>query len=886
MKSLSERLSTAEADLRKLHEEARNLGLTLNEIKKLSLEEEEEVVVEKAPPPRLPLKLVDPEAIPEPEKSAPVPEKDVFILEKPPLAPPSLPAYSSSFEMQLGRVWFVRIGILLLTTGLVFLSSYTYKNYVQDLGPGIRLALLYLFTGSLTGVGLFCEQWKESLRNYGRIVAAGGLAALYYTSYAAHNVEALRVIESSVTGSLLLIATALLCGGVSLWKNSKLMLGTCLALAFYAVILNPLGWMIGLSALVLSLGGSLIARKNRWTELHYIGLAGSYFSYAWWAFTTPSFPPGMEWFLAAFWGLFVGLTLIEKIPEHRVFCSLNHSAFFLLFSINPLTRSWIDGQWLFALILGAAILAIGILARKNFPKQSFLLHLIKGLGLITLGIMLKLTGHQLFLTLLLESVILIAIHLKVSSRFLPIASYAIAGISVLAYLERTPLIPSYVWAIAALLWAAFAILHRMSQKEIREDQEWLPSVIGFVMMFLAISLGTLQDLADWKTMLLLGGTGVVTAVLHLKKAQLRLLFDFYWVSTAAASLALIGLLLTENHAGVLLTGGVLAFLLHLIHGMGIKRDGNPLEAQARTILSVFSFALGIGFLTAAINLGIPETSHRMLLYLTIPLLGTLLASKTRLSIYSSIPFFMHLALLEAFTYESVPLLAGLLILVTHLIVLRKFHGLMDQKILETVAFILASGFWLTWLILQLERSTDLFFIGTWTATALLLLDRIYPRKLLSLCSVPFFLFGIVVGWGVASAGYAEMWQVYLGLAAPLALHLGSCLLDRQPKHLLLGVLSLLALWFVITSQVDPSGRAASWAVLGTISLLVGLFAKSRAFRITALVILATTLGHVMVIDIVKLDPLPRILSFITLGLGLLGLGFVYNRWQDRLKQIL
>jgi uncharacterized membrane protein len=42
----------------------------------------------------------------------------------------------------------------------------------------------------------------------------------------------------------------------------------------------------------------------------------------------------------------------------------------------------------------------------------------------------------------------------------------------------------------------------------------------------------------------------------------------------------------------------------------------------------------------------------------------------------------------------------------------------------------------------------------------------------------------------------------------------------------------------------------------------------------------------MLIDIVKLDPLPRILSFITLGLGLLALGFVYNRWQERLKHML
>lgn len=42
----------------------------------------------------------------------------------------------------------------------------------------------------------------------------------------------------------------------------------------------------------------------------------------------------------------------------------------------------------------------------------------------------------------------------------------------------------------------------------------------------------------------------------------------------------------------------------------------------------------------------------------------------------------------------------------------------------------------------------------------------------------------------------------------------------------------------------------------------------------------------MLIGLGKLDPLPGILSFMTLGDGLLSLGFIYNRWQDHLKQIL
>jgi uncharacterized membrane protein len=99
-------------------------------------------------------------------------------------------------------------------------------------------------------------------------------------------------------------------------------------------------------------------------------------------------------------------------------------------------------------------------------------------------------------------------------------------------------------------------------------------------------------------------------------------------------------------------------------------------------------------------------------------------------------------------------------------------------------------------------------------------------------------------------------------------------------------MSLLVLWAQLTRDAGSLPLAAVWAVVGTLLLLTGLPMKSRCFRLLGLIMLAASLGHLMIIDVVKLDPLPRIASFLTLGLGLLGLGFVYNRWQDRLKQIL
>ena len=888
MKSLNNRIAQAEEDLQRLRQEAARLGSTLSEIKRDSLAAQ---IQDQKPVPKAETATVTKLHIPTPPPipiapEGPKPQKEISALPMAPeIKPPSLPAYSAGFEMQLGRVWFVRLGIILLTTGLVFLSSYTYKNYIHDLGPGIRLGLLYLFTGMLTGAGLFCEQWKDSLKTYGRVVAAGGLAGLYYASYAASNVEALRVIHSPVTGSLLLILTAIFCGAVSLRKNSRLMLGISLALAFYAVSLNPLGWMVGLSALILSIGASFIARRKDWQELHFLTLAGSYFSYAIWAFTTPAHHPGAAYFLIIFWLLFVSLSVVEKIPEHRAFTSANHGLFFFLYSINPVTRSWIEGHWLFCLILGSAIIAIGILARNRFSKQSVLLHLIKGLSLITLGIILKLSGHHLFLTLLLESVILIALHLKIPNRFLPLASYGIAALSIFVTLGQNSFAPTFAWAIAAALWAAFALLHRLAEKT-EAHKACFASLIGFIAMFLTISFGALQDLEAGKTMLLMGGVGVISALLHLRKLQLKLFFDFYWVSCLASACALLGLILNEQTAAILLTGGAMAFALSFLHQLESKNISKPSESEIRFHLSIFFFGFGLALSAMSIHFGIAESSIRMLLYLVVPILGTLLARKTGFSLHASLPFLFHLGLLEAFTFEIGPILFGLAILVGHLVILRKLSGLKDHKALENLTFLLATGFWLSFILFLFNDRSEPFVLAAWSSVALLLLDRLYPRKLVSSCAVPFYVIGVMSAWMSAQAGGSSVGHVYLGLIAPFALHLFSCHQDRDPKHYLLGVISLLVLWLTITTENDSSGRAASWAILGTLALLTGLLCKSRPFRVTSLIILCATLGHVMLFDIIQLDPLPRILSFITLGLGLLGLGFVYNRWQDKLKQIL
>ncbi|MBI2078424.1 MAG: DUF2339 domain-containing protein [Euryarchaeota archaeon] len=71
--------------------------------------------------------------------------------------------------------------------------------------------------------------------------------------------------------------------------------------------------------------------------------------------------------------------------------------------------------------------------------------------------------------------------------------------------------------------------------------------------------------------------------------------------------------------------------------------------------------------------------------------------------------------------------------------------------------------------------------------------------------------------------------------------------------------------------------AIAWAALGTIILVAGLVAKRAHLRMAALGVFALVLGRVFIIDLVELDVVVRIITFLAVGALLLVAGFLYAR---------
>ena len=83
---------------------------------------------------------------------------------------------------------------------------------------------------------------------------------------------------------------------------------------------------------------------------------------------------------------------------------------------------------------------------------------------------------------------------------------------------------------------------------------------------------------------------------------------------------------------------------------------------------------------------------------------------------------------------------------------------------------------------------------------------------------------------------------------------------------------------------EETRRVIKRSMLALAFFTASIALRERIYRYLGLGVLAGALGRVVIIDVWKLEPLYRILSFMALGIVLLVLGFIYNKYQEKLKE--
>ena len=428
------------------------------------------------PPPRaaeaapvLPPPLPEIAAEPPPLPPIPVPMPH-FAPEPPPV--PQVAVEGPGFEIQFGR-WLARIGVVFALLTLVFLSVLAYEKFHQYVGPWSKLTLFTLVSAGFIGGGLWLERKSRDLVVYGRTLAGGGLACLYYTLYGATYVPQLQVIHNVYLGGVLLLAWS---AGVLMLaerRKSELLSIFAISLAYFSSAITPVGNFTMAADLLLAATAVAFLVRNAWTGLSYLCLIGTYLGFVRQVVVSGSdatgaflfaHDPAQFWpwtiYLTGAWFIFTAGVFLARAPgfeggKRLAFLSLNNGAWagLLVLAAELSGHGHIGGLLVLA---GGALLAACVIARvrRSETTELFDADLLQGLAIGTLGLVIAYHGVTRGLILTAESVFLAAAGAYSGNFFLRLGSGGAAALGTAFLFNETFSQSPFPWWLMALGIAA------------------------------------------------------------------------------------------------------------------------------------------------------------------------------------------------------------------------------------------------------------------------------------------------------------------------------------------------------------------------------------------------------------------------------------------------
>jgi len=874
------------------------------------------VQAESATPARAPVAALPPQ-IPSraPEGQSP--------LEQSPELPPLLPPTQASFELRLGTYWLVRIGAVLILTGLAFFGNLAY----QKMGPGGKLALLYLASGLLLGAGTWWQRKaaKPALQNYAQVLFAGGLAAVYFTTYAAHHILTLRVIGSPLLDGLLLLGWAGFIAWIADRRKSELLALFATGLAYYTSVITPVGSFTLFSNLVLTVASVVFLVRNRWAGLSWLSLVATYAAYAWWRF----FHGGEGWrwatpdeglgfgasFLFSYWLVFTVAAFLSKQSNiagktRAAFVTFNNGA---LFSLFVLTMLQVDtGRfWQFSLGFGTGLLVLAELSRRFLSSEAVTknTYLTQGLVLVTVGLVSKFTGTQLALILAAESVTLFILGTLRKNIFLQTGAY-ISGAMAVGYgidtLERDHFPKAVLGAALGgmMAWNGCWSARRRwwaDPRELRPEPTYL-IVLALVMWVVTTWYNTTRS--SFPCALAIESLLLTASIYALRVRELVLL------GQGVLALAQVSWLMEyggAHHSAPWWNFGLLVVLTLMICHWWQHQKQVAMSDPVRLFLQSL-FALGlVAILHSWLS---PQFSREgwMVAASAGAIVTTAYAVRTRLRplaitgqifvVTSVSQFGWQLADGHpAWYYALAPILMLVLLSTATLGWIRKHpdsnpplqNNLRNWAIIYRWVAVLLTVLWVGEYASLAERPWWYALLGV-SAFAWAAWRRDQPGLLISAVFWIMSFVSMVLLPNREAIVHAPNFLLTLGFLSQqqYARRNSDRVALPQPAHVAMICAGCLTWWWLLSHWVLLSASGfyltASWSGLAALWIGVGVVRREKTYRWAGLAILAASLGRIIIFDVWKLETLYRVLSFMALGIVLVVLGFIYSKYQEKFRE--
>jgi uncharacterized membrane protein len=378
-----------------------------------------------------------PEPVVKPPEPVVKPSEPVVKLPEPVVkqpAPVLRQPIGGSFELKFGTVGALYVGLLLLLIGIGSLIAMSWT----ELGPIFKIGA-GMFTGlAMVGGGEFVARRRPGMKWWGMGLIGGGYALGYFVLYAMQNVLSVKILDSVLIDSSLLLGWAGVCMAHSLVRKSEEIALLSTLLAFVTISLSPLGFFSVAASAILCLALALVVVRMNWLKVYALGAAGSYATYV--MFTQPQIDAVQGGTANGFWlsGAFLGLYWLvfnavafllkpsKECSAKRRYTILGVIALnaigFVAPSLYSMGTFYPELRWAFLALTGVAYFGMTMLATVRGLREVSTLALLLGLQLVTAAIPLKLDAHAVSVVWLLEVALLVVAGMR--SNLLPFRWFA------------------------------------------------------------------------------------------------------------------------------------------------------------------------------------------------------------------------------------------------------------------------------------------------------------------------------------------------------------------------------------------------------------------------------------------------------------------------------
>jgi hypothetical protein len=740
---------------------------------------------------------------------------------------------SEGWELVVGTSWLSKIGALVVVIGVALFARYA----IARVTPIGRVASGYAATIGMLAFGVVLER-RERYRNYAYALIAGGWAGVYFMTYAMHAVDATRVIDDEFVAASSLAVVAVGMIAHSLRFRSPTVTTLAYVVAYATLALTPLSGFSLLASIPLSVSVIVVAQRFNWSRVSMVGLASTYglfairgVIFAGGVMDAQGIAPYLT--LAAYWLTF---DTADILALRRARAAASAPA--PLFALNAVG------------LIGAAVLELPM----NDPVRLSWFLAAAGIGYLTSALVrARLLGRQSGVPG--ETTV---VTFGTVQAALAVAAGFLAWAVVLRFTGRREVLLLLLEA-EMLVASGFALGDRYIRL--------VGSACGVLVTAFALqlaqghamtSISLLRPVHTWTPVLALVAVawyGNREWLRGRRDAPLGIEHGYTWVASG-----LVGIVLARELSWLHTGMASLLFSAGLVEA-GLRR-GREYRYQA------YVAALGAVELIFPNFLGASSTIRDAWVVLPASVAtGYWLAARLArragsapdadLSIAAAAMASLGTACLAVFEWR----------------ILEGAHALpVGPAWALTALACLGVGIWRRVAVLRWHGYL-LLFAGAATALQPIVQTTSPPTDAIvwmSLVIAALYGSSLVSRQAIAAAG---------GTGGPAAQLEDTC-------RLAVSMAATFCLTVLIVNQVRPSFVTLAWGAEGIGLLALGLPLRERVMRLSGLALLFLCILKLFIHDLSELEAIARILSFVGLGVVLLGVSWAYTRYQEQIKRLL